>query len=188
MLLTTGRRMRVVLGFFRLLGDKHLMIQFAELWSQDFWFYTVSCYLYYFFQKWPSQLWCSEVGLDRWELNGCVRLSGFGIFHNTTGLVYVMHVCSGHLTESGQAVLVTPCVNVPWGSIECLCLQLDVQLHVSNLKKMRSLCYISAEFPFRFKYINFCNTCKLQISQHFINQNETSLLAQMRGGCSHFTV
>lgn len=109
-----------------------------------------------------------------------------------TGLVYVTRsVCSVHVTEIGQAVLVILCVNDPRASIECLRMQLlslHVQSHVSNLKKMGFVCYISAEFLCRYKYIKFQNTCKLWVSKHFINHNETSLLAQMRGRCSHFTV
>lgn len=45
-----------------------------------------------------------------------------------------------HVTEIGQAVLVILCVNDPQASIECLCMQLlslHIQVHVSNLKKMR---------------------------------------------------
>lgn len=61
-----------------------------------------------------------------------------------TGLVCLTcGVCSGHITEIGQAVLVIPCVNDPRASLECLCMQLlslHVQSHVSNLKKKWGLC------------------------------------------------
>lgn len=68
-------------------------------------------------------------------------------------------------------------------------LSLQVQLHVSNLKKkMGFACYISAEFICKYKYINFQTSCKLWISKHCINCNETAILEQMRGRCSHFTI
>jgi len=96
-----------------------------------------------------------------------------------------------HVAEMGQAVLVIPCVNDPRASVECLRVQLlslHIQSHVSDLKKMSFVCYVSAEFLCMYEYMNFQSTCKLCISERFINRNETSLSAQKRGRCSHFTV